>query len=103
MFFSTLSTNLMNRTNLLLPSYLHQKLYDGRIQLHFEMVEASLIRPKDNSQSVQYIVDGDTMYKNSEYLQYVVDETLLRQSSTDYFPLMEQVTLTELKDLPIGQ
>ena len=68
----------MNCTNFLLLLYPHLKLCYGQIPLHFEMVEALLIHPKDNSQSAEYIEDGDKMYKNFEYLSYAVDEILLR-------------------------
>lgn len=68
----------MNCTNFLLLLYPHLKLYYGQIPLHFEMVEASLIHLMDNSQSVEYIEDGDKMYKNFGYPLYAVDEILLR-------------------------
>ena len=68
----------MNCTNFLSLLYPHLKLYYGQIPLHSEMVEASLIHLRDNSQSAEYIEDGDKMYKNFEYLSYAVDEILLR-------------------------
>ena len=42
------------------------KLSYGQNQSHFEMEVASLVRPKDNSQSVGCIEVGDKKYKNSE-------------------------------------
>ena len=53
-------------TSFVLLLYPHLKLYYGQIPLHFEMVAAYLIHPKDNSQSVECIEVGDKTYKSFE-------------------------------------